>query len=110
MTDKTFELKGVFFVWDQEKARTNALDHDGITFEEAAEAFFDPFMILEDATRDEDEKEERDAAIGYGTKERLLYVVHVEVEETSLRIISARKAEPPERERYDSRTSQEKTA
>jgi hypothetical protein len=38
----TYRLQGVTFEWDEEKARTNVEKH-GITFEEAAEAFFDPF-------------------------------------------------------------------
>jgi uncharacterized DUF497 family protein len=34
-----FRLQGAEFVWDEHKARSNA-DKHGITFEEAAEAFF----------------------------------------------------------------------
>jgi uncharacterized DUF497 family protein len=40
--DITYRLQGVTFEWDEEKARTNVEKH-GVTFEEAAEAFFDPF-------------------------------------------------------------------
>ena len=42
-TDVAFVLQGIAFVWDDDKARTNPRHHDGITFEQAAEAFFDPF-------------------------------------------------------------------
>ena len=42
-----YELHGIIFVWDQEKGRTNPLKHSGITFEQAAEAFFDPFLKYE---------------------------------------------------------------
>ena len=40
--DITYQLQGVEFVWDEEKARSNIANH-GVTFEEAAEVFFDPF-------------------------------------------------------------------
>ena len=40
--DITYQLQGVEFEWDEEKARSNIANH-GMTFEEAAEVFFDPF-------------------------------------------------------------------
>lgn len=96
--DVRFELNGQIFVWNEEKALVNILEHDGIRFEEAAAVFFDPFLVFEDASRND---EERDAAIGYDARQRLLYVVHIEFEDDHIRIISARKAEPKERQRYD---------
>ena len=39
--DRKYQLQGVEFEWDESKARDN-LKH-GVTFEEAAEIFFDPF-------------------------------------------------------------------
>ncbi|WP_300501716.1 BrnT family toxin [Methylobacter sp.] len=54
------------------KAVANAIKHDGITFDQAAEAFFDPFLKLVDAGRNH---ESRDALIGYDEKGRLLFVV-----------------------------------
>lgn len=56
-----FALNGITFSWDEEKARMNPINHDGITFQQAAEAFFDPFLILGDASRND---EARDAVIG----------------------------------------------
>ena len=47
--DTTYLLQGVTFEWDAEKARGNVEKH-GITFEEAAEAFFDPFSLSGDAS------------------------------------------------------------
>ena len=41
--DVTYRLQGVTFEWDEDKARANVEKH-GVTFEEAAEAFFDPFL------------------------------------------------------------------
>jgi hypothetical protein len=97
--DVRYELNGTAFVWDEEKARVNIATHDGITFERAAEVFFDPFFRLVDATRND---EARDAVIGFDTLGRLLFVVHIEVEDEYIRIISARKATPQERKEYDS--------
>ncbi|EGW23221.1 protein of unknown function DUF497 [Methylobacter tundripaludum SV96] len=76
----------------------NAIKHDGITFDQAAEAFFDPFLKLVDAGRNH---ESRDAVIGYDEKGRLLFVVHIEVEGEFIRLISARKATLTERNAYD---------
>lgn len=42
--DTRFELHGIRFVWDANKALVNQRQHDGITFAQAAEAFFDPFL------------------------------------------------------------------
>ena len=86
--DTTYELHSTSFVWDHDKARSNLAKH-GVSFKAAATAFFDPFLRLEDARRNE---EARDAAIGFDENERLLYVVHIGVEDEYLRIISARRA------------------
>lgn len=96
--DVRHELNGSLFIWNDEKARLNILNHDGITFEQAAEVFFDPFLQLEDASRND---EARDAAIGRDISGRLLFVVHIEFEGEYIRIISARKATAQERERHD---------
>ena len=97
--DIRFDLNGVNFVWNDEKARQNVLNHEGITFERAAEVFFDPFFRLVDASRND---EARDAAIGYDTLGRLLYVVNIVFEDDTIRLISARKATTQERNDHDS--------
>jgi len=97
--DIRFDLNGVNFVWNDEKARQNVLNHEGITFERAAEVFFDPFFRLVDASRND---EARDAAIGYDTLGRLLYVVNIAFEDDTIRLISARKATAQERNDHDS--------
>jgi uncharacterized protein len=94
-----FVLNGITFVWSPEKARINPVNHDGITFQQAAEAFFDPFLILVDASRND---EARDAVIGLDTRYNLLYVVHIEQAGDCIRIISARKATRQERMDYES--------
>jgi len=69
----------------------------GVSFEEAATVFGDPLLVLVQASRND---EAREAAIGFDAAARLLYVVHVEIEGLSIRIISARRATPHEEERY----------
>jgi uncharacterized protein len=93
-----FVLNGITFVWDDEKARNNPTKYNGITFQQSAEAFFDPFLIVVDASRNE---EARDAVIGLDARWNLLYVVHIEREENIIRIISARKATRQERVEYE---------
>ena len=93
-----FILNGITFSWDDEKAWINPINHDGITFQRAAEAFFDPFLVLVDASRND---EARDAIIGLDTRWNLLYVVHIQQEQKSIRIISARKATRQERIDYE---------
>jgi uncharacterized protein len=94
----SFVLNGITFIWDDEKARINPINHDGITFQQATESFFDPFLVVVDASRNE---EARDAVIGLDTRWNLLYVVHIEREENVIRIISARKATRQERVEYE---------
>ena len=96
--DTYFVLQGITFVWDDAKARENPRLHDGITFERAAEAFFDPFLKVVDASRNE---EARDAIIGMDMRWTLLFVVHIEIEDEAMRLISARKATPKERHDYE---------
>lgn len=96
--DVHFEKNGVSFVWNNRKAAINLIKHEGVTFEQATCAFFDPFLKLVDAERN---KESRDAVIGYDEFGRLLYVVHIEIEREFIRLISARKATITERNVYD---------
>lgn len=96
--DTYYELHGVSFVWNATKAASNPIRHDGITFEQAATAFFDPFFRLVDASRND---EAREAIIGYDATSRLLFVVHVELNGEAIRLISARLATSEERRLYE---------
>jgi uncharacterized protein len=96
--DVYFILNGITFVWNEEKSRNNLSKHNGITFKQAAEAFFDPFIKIVDASRND---EARDVIIGLDTRWNLLFVVHIEFEDDVIRIISARKATRKEREYYE---------
>lgn len=96
--DMYFVLNDVTFVWNDEKARLNPINHDGVTFQQAAETFFDPLLVVVDASRGD---EVRDAVIGLDRRWNLLYVVYIERENGTIRIISARKATRKEREHYE---------
>lgn len=91
-------IRGVGFEWDEAKAADNPINHDGIMFDEAAEVFFDLGARWIDASRND---ESRMGVIGYGTRERLLFVVHVEKVHEGFRIISARRATSIERRLYE---------
>jgi uncharacterized DUF497 family protein len=65
--------------------------------EEAATVFDDPLFVLQDASRT---AERRDAAIGFSSTGRLLTVVHIEVHDDFIRLISARRASPAEETTY----------
>jgi len=95
--DIHFLYLGQHFVWDSEKASSNAGKHN-VRFELACQVFFDPLIRLEDAGIGE---EERDAAIGLTEDWALLFVVHLLREEGTIRIISARPATAQERRRYE---------
>lgn len=96
--DTHFELNDVLFRWDNAKAVTNIHKH-GVSFEQAAQVFFDPFLKMRDASRND---EARDAVLGSDEQGRLLYVVHIEFDDDqSIRLISARKATTQERHYYE---------
>ena len=84
------------FEWDDAKAASNLVKH-GVAFAEAATVFADPFAVyLDDGTGVSNM-----VIIGTSLRERVLFVVHVERGQRD-RIISARPAEPREREVYES--------
>ena len=96
--DVRFRLNGTDFLWNDQKAASNPLKHDGVTFEMAATVFFDPFFRIVDAERND---EARDAIIGFDGSGRLLFVVHIQFEDAFIRIISARKATNDERKDHE---------
>ena len=94
--DIVFVFQGVEFEWDGDKASGNLRKH-GVTFEEAAETFFDPFYQEGDTSTD---TENRDFILGYSWSQHLLLVVCVERGKRT-RIISARLATRSERKLYE---------
>jgi hypothetical protein len=86
----------VRFAWDEQKAIENAEKH-GITFEEAVTVFADPLAVfLEDLGHPENAH-----IIGQSKAGQVLLVVFVDPEEDLVRVISARRATPHERRRYE---------
>ena len=96
--DVLYRLQGIEFEWDENKAQSNREKH-GISFEEAAETFFDPFYQAGDASS-ETEQEQRDFILGYSKSQHLLLTVYVE-RGIRTRIISARLATRWERKLYE---------
>ena len=87
------------FDWDSEKNERNIRKH-GVSFEEAQEAFADSNAIEEYDEENSATNERRFKLIGLSSR-RLLVVVFVEVENETIRIISARKAGPRQRIAYE---------
>ena len=94
--DIRYRLQDMEFEWESDKASGN-VDKHSVTFEEAAEAFFDPFYQTGEASAD---TEQRDFILGYSQSQRLLLVVHVQRGER-VRLISARLATRSERKLYE---------
>ena len=92
------------FEWDSEKERINIQKH-GITFEQAAYVFADPFAL--NKCDDEHSKEEdRWLLLGKTLSEIILVVVHTFTDDAGIeyvRIISARKATQREQQEYQQR-------
>jgi uncharacterized DUF497 family protein len=87
---------GVRFVWNPKTADANLKKH-GVSFEEASSAFADPLAAYyPDALH-----KERFILIGFSEELRLLYVVHAEVQQDVIRIISARRATKHEKNHYE---------
>ena len=96
MTD-AYEGQGNF-EWNPDKAQSNVRKH-GVTFEEALSAFRDP-LSLTTPDPEHSEREDRLILIGLSDRQRLLVIVYVE-RGNSLRLISARVADPEERREYE---------
>ena len=92
-------MKQLEFEWDKNKDSTNQNKH-GISFAEAKTVFYDEFAILFDDP-DHSQDEERFLLLGLSLKLKNLVVCHCfRKEETTVRIISARKATKDEERAY----------
>lgn len=85
------------FAWDDQKERINRSKH-GISFNEAQQAFSDPFNI-ECPDPKHSIEEERRILLGF-SKGKIL-VVSFTIRQQTIRIISCRKANPHERRTYE---------
>ncbi|MDZ7291976.1 MAG: BrnT family toxin [candidate division KSB1 bacterium] len=95
-------IAGLKFTWDDNKARANERKH-GVTFEEAASCWLDPFN-LESDDPEHSTDESRWLLIGTSKLNRLLicwFTVRQFNHEELIRIIGARKANSSEREQYE---------
>ena len=86
------------FTWDPRKAAANVRKH-GVGFREAATVLRDPLSTTF-PDLDHSESEARFLTIGMTRPQRLLVISHTE-EDTTIRIISARKATLRERKFYE---------
>ena len=92
-------MKNLIFEWNDTKAKKNLKKH-GVSFEEAQSVFFDDNAIQfwDDNHSD---REERFLMLGMSHKIRILLVVHCYREdESTIRVISARKATKKEKMEY----------
>lgn len=92
-------MKKLKFEWDKKKSKSNTNKH-GINFEEAQTIFYDEYAIqFYDPEHSEDE--DRFILLGTSFKSKTLVVCHCfREEETTIRIISARKADKNEQLAY----------
>jgi len=92
------------FTWDAGKATRNQRKH-GVSFEEAATVFADP-DALEWEDLEHSHKENRFKRLGISSQGRILILVYsyrrTKDDKETLRIITARRASPKEREAYAS--------
>lgn len=91
-----FDLENASFEWDEIKEELNFKKH-GIHFKTAAKAFLDPNKLIREDT--EHLEESRYNILGKVGK--ILFIVCVFKKENVVRLISARLATIPEKERYE---------
>jgi uncharacterized DUF497 family protein len=89
---------GPRFEWDASKASGNRAKH-GITFEAAMTAFDDPLQLRFYDAVHSTVQEDREILIGRMDNGVIVTIVFTQIGETT-RLISARRAQRPERTRY----------
>lgn len=88
------------FEWDENKNKSNRKKHS-VWFEEAQQVFDDPNAILY-FDKDHSSDEDRYVLLGLSNT-RLLVVIHVQINNKTIRLISARKATKKEKVTYEKR-------
>ena len=95
-------MKSLRFDWDERKNTQNQRKH-GVSFEEAMTVFLDDQALFMDDP-DHAADEERFVLLGLSAAARVLVVCHCYRPATDvIRLISARKAAPAERQEYHTR-------
>ncbi|WP_435627635.1 BrnT family toxin [Candidatus Ferrigenium straubiae] len=84
--------------FDPKKAEANPINHEGVTFDEAAAVLLDPYALTKEDT--DAKREQRFVTLGMGAKGRVLVVVWA-LRGESIRLISAWKANQPQRRQYE---------
>lgn len=84
--------------YDPDKAALNPINHEGVTFEEAKPALLDPYALTKEDT--DAQGEQRFITLGMGAKNRILVVVWT-LRDDTIRLISAWKANQPQRKHYE---------
>jgi uncharacterized DUF497 family protein len=95
----------VIYEWDSKKAKAN-LRKQGVSFEEAATVFLDPFAVTYPDPDHSDEKI-REITIGRSAKQRVVFLSHTRRGERT-RVISGRKATKGDCKQYEERIGEEK--
>ena len=101
-----FELQGICFECDQDKALLNIQNH-GIKFEDACEVFFDPFVKTFDS--EIVDSEPRGKIIGMTENWHVFLVVFTEQYNEIFRLLSARRATSKERKEYEKQSYKKET-
>lgn len=87
------------FEWDENKNTSNKFKH-GVSFEEAQTVFYDEMALIIDDP-DHSEQADRFIILGQSNLAKLLVVCHCyRKSDTTIRIISARKATKTESQQY----------
>ena len=86
------------YEWDPTKAEANLADH-GVSFAEAVTVLEDDFALTREAP--DSEGEQRFVTLGMSGFANLLVVIYTYREPDSIRIISAWRANRPQRLRYE---------
>ena len=91
------------FDWNPDKAKENEKKHEGVSFEEAVQVFYDENAVEDYDDEHSDAKEIRYFRIGNSSKRLLRVSFTVLIDETDeeiIRIISARKGKTKEEKIY----------
>ena len=95
----TVRMYDLHFEWDKRKDKANVKKH-GVFFEEARSVFYDEFA-LQFLDPDHSDTEDRFILLGHSHRINTLVVCHCfREDETTIRIISARKADAEEEQAY----------
>lgn len=92
------------FDWDPDKAEENKRKHEGVTFDEAVEVFYDATAFEEYDNKHSNAEEIRFIRIGNSSKRLLRVSFTIRQDETDneiIRIISAQKGKAKEARKYN---------